>query len=32
MENIGREPGVVHGIVHGPGYSCAYTAVRRTGP
>lgn len=21
MENIGREPGVVHGTVHGPGYS-----------
>ena len=23
MENIGREPGVVHGTVHGPGYSGA---------
>ncbi len=21
MENIGREPGKVHGTVHGPGYS-----------
>jgi beta-glucanase (GH16 family) len=21
MENIGREPGVVHGTMHGPGYS-----------
>jgi hypothetical protein len=23
MENIGREPGIVHGTVHGPGYSGA---------
>ncbi len=23
MENIGREPGVVHGTIHGPGYSAA---------
>ncbi len=23
MENVGREPGVVHGTVHGPGYSGA---------
>jgi beta-glucanase (GH16 family) len=21
MENIGREPGIVHGTIHGPGYS-----------
>lgn len=24
MENIGREPGVVHGTVHGPGYAREY--------
>ncbi len=24
MENLGREPGIVHGTVHGPGYSGAY--------
>jgi len=23
MENIGREPGLIHGTVHGPGYSGA---------
>lgn len=23
MENIGREPGIVHGTIHGPGYSGA---------
>jgi len=23
MENIGREPGLIHGTVHGPGYSAA---------
>src|SRR4029077_8038491 len=23
MENVGKEPGVVHGTVHGPGYSGA---------
>ena len=23
MENIGREPNIVHGTIHGPGYSGA---------
>ena len=23
MENIGKEPGIVHGTIHGPGYSAA---------
>jgi beta-glucanase (GH16 family) len=24
MENIGREPGIIHGTIHGPGYSGAH--------
>jgi beta-glucanase (GH16 family) len=30
MENIGREPGIVHGTVHGPGYSGANGIGRAT--
>ena len=29
MENIGREPGVVHGTVHGPGYSGKFGISRQ---
>ena len=28
MENIGREPGIVHGTLHGPGYSGGARSAR----